>query len=149
MVARSERSMQVTMLFFEQLKVGAVVTSPTLTVDRDEMVEFAKLWNPLPIHVDDGAANDACGGGGITAPGVFVFVIAIRMKLIHQTPPETLTAILAHSVGTRCAFTHRYTPVTRSIRTWNCLPNASPSRSHIAVSRPTGFLSSIRTTSWS
>jgi acyl dehydratase len=81
------------MLFFEQLEVGAVVTSPTFTVDRDEMVEFAKRWDQLPIHVDDGAANAAFGSGGITAPGVFV--IAIRMRLIHQTPPETFPTLIA------------------------------------------------------
>lgn len=47
------------MLFLEDLYVGYNTTSPTFTVDRDEMLEFAQRWDQLPIHNDDAAANAA------------------------------------------------------------------------------------------
>jgi len=83
----------VAMLFFEDIQVGDVTTSPLFTVDRDEMVSFAKRWDQLPIHIDDDAANAAFGVGGVTAPGVFV--MAIRTRLIHQFPEPHAAAIAA------------------------------------------------------
>jgi acyl dehydratase len=70
------------MLFYEDMIPGGIITGPTIKVDREEMVEFAKRWDPLPIHIDDVAGNATFGG--ITAPGVFV--LAIKQRLIHQLP---------------------------------------------------------------
>ena len=61
--------------------------SPTLVVDRDEMVDFAKRWDPLPIHVD---SDVAVNNGGPTAPGVFI--LAIKQRLIHQLPEHAVIA---------------------------------------------------------
>ncbi len=68
------------MLFYEDMTPGDTITSPTVTVDRGEMIEFAKRWDPMPFHVDDEAGEAAFGG--ITAPGLFV--LAIKQRLIHQ-----------------------------------------------------------------
>ena len=70
------------MLFYEDMTPGDTITSPTVTVDRGEMVEFAKRWDPMPFHVDDEAGKAAFGG--ITAPGLFV--LAIKQRLIHKLP---------------------------------------------------------------
>ncbi len=70
------------MMYFEDIQPGDVVVGPTFTVDRDEMVEFAKRWDPQPFHIDDEAGNAAFGG--ITAPGVFV--LAVKIRLLHQLP---------------------------------------------------------------
>jgi acyl dehydratase len=70
------------MLFYEDMTPGDTITSPTVTVDRGEMIEFAKRWDPIPFHVDDEAGKEAFGG--ITAPGLFV--LAIKQRLIHQLP---------------------------------------------------------------
>ena len=61
--------------------------SPTLVVDRDKMVDFAKRWDPLPIHVD---SDVAVNNGGPTAPGVFI--LAIKQRLIHQLPEHAVIA---------------------------------------------------------
>ena len=80
------------MQFFEDVQLGESIASPTFTVDRDEMVEFARRWDPLPIHVDDDAGNAVFGG--ITAPGVFV--LAVKMRLVHQLPPVAIIASLGY-----------------------------------------------------
>ena len=55
------------MMYLEDIQPGEVVHGPTFTIDRDEMVDFAKRWDPQPFHIDDEAGNAAFGG--ITAPG--------------------------------------------------------------------------------
>ncbi|MDX2381790.1 MAG: MaoC/PaaZ C-terminal domain-containing protein [Acidimicrobiia bacterium] len=80
------------MRYFEDLKPGDVVLGPTLVVERDEMVEFARRWDPQPFHLDDAVANAMFGEGGVTAPGVFV--MAIRTRLLHNTPDLAVIAAL-------------------------------------------------------
>jgi acyl dehydratase len=81
------------MLFFEDMNPGESITSPPLTVERDEMVEFAKRWDPMPFHVDEAAGMASFGG--ITAPGIFV--LALKQRLIHQLPdPHAVIASLGY-----------------------------------------------------
>jgi acyl dehydratase len=61
--------------------------SPTAVIDRDEMIDFAKRWDPPPIHVDDDLAAHP---GGITAPGLFV--LAVKQHLIHPLPAHEVIA---------------------------------------------------------
>ena len=76
------------MIFYEDVTPGDAMTSPTITVDRDEMVAFAKRWNPLPIHVDEAVAQAVAGG--LTAPGLYV--LALKQQLIHQLPDHAVIA---------------------------------------------------------
>jgi acyl dehydratase len=66
---------------------GEHMTSSAVVVDHDEMVDFARRWDPLPIHVDDEVAADH---GGLSAPGLFV--LAVKQRLIHQLPPHAVIA---------------------------------------------------------
>jgi acyl dehydratase len=84
------------MLFLEDIYVGYATTSPTFTVDRDEMLQFAQRWDQLPIHNDDAAANAAYGGGGVTAPGAFI--MAVRSRLLNQLPEPKLAVIAAGGI---------------------------------------------------
>jgi acyl dehydratase len=77
------------MLFFEDIQPGAIVTGSTFTVDRDEMVEFARRWDPQPFHIDDEAGKAAFGG--LIASGVFV--LAVKIRLFHQSPESELAVI--------------------------------------------------------
>jgi acyl dehydratase len=78
-------------IYFEDMIAGEYMTSPAIVVDRDEMVDFAKRWDPLPIHVDDEVAADH---GGLTAPGLFV--LAVKQRLIHQLPRHAVIASLGY-----------------------------------------------------
>lgn len=73
--------------YFENMVSGEYTTSSTVVVDRDEMMDFARRWDPLPIHVDDEVAADT---GGLTAPGLFV--LAVKQRLIHQLPEHAVIA---------------------------------------------------------
>jgi hypothetical protein len=39
------------MNYFEDMVPGEQMTSPPVVIDHDEMVDFARRWDPLPIHV--------------------------------------------------------------------------------------------------
>ena len=67
-----------------------------MTVDRDETVEFARTWDQLSIHVDDDATNTAFADGG--SPHL-AFVVAVRVKLLHQTPRLTRRSEHADHLG--------------------------------------------------
>jgi len=72
------------MLFYEDMIPGQSIKSPNVTVDRDELVDFAKRWDPMPYHIDEAAGIAAFGS--ITAPGAFV--IALKQRMIHQLPDK-------------------------------------------------------------
>jgi acyl dehydratase len=74
-------------IHFEDMIAGQYMTSPAVVVDRDEMVDFAKRWDPLPIHVDVEVAGSH---GGLTAPGLFI--LAVKQRLIHQLPEHAVIA---------------------------------------------------------
>ncbi len=82
------------MRYFEDLQPGDVALGSTFVVERDEMVEFARRWDPQPFHLDDAVANAMFGEGGVTAPGVYV--MAIRTRLLHDTPDLAVIAALGY-----------------------------------------------------
>jgi acyl dehydratase len=74
--------MQTSAFFFEDIAVGDRLTGPSATVERGEMVAFAEVWDPLPIHVDEAAGRAAFGS--LTAAGIYI--LAVKQRLIHGTP---------------------------------------------------------------
>ena len=82
------------MRYFEDLQPGDVTLGSTFVVELEEMVEFARRWDPQPFHLDEAVANAMFGEGGVTAPGVFV--MAIRTRLLHDTPDLAVIAGLGY-----------------------------------------------------
>ena len=80
------------LLFYEDLEPGSGATSEPHVIDRDELVSFARTWDPLPFHVDDDAGRKAFGG--ITAPGLFA--LAIKQRLVHSLTPLAVIASLGY-----------------------------------------------------
>jgi acyl dehydratase len=70
------------MIFFEDMTPGEGQIGPSVTVDRDELVGFARDWDPMPFHVDEAAGVAAFGS--LTAPGLYV--LALKQRLIHALP---------------------------------------------------------------
>jgi acyl dehydratase len=66
---------------WEDIVVGATEKSSIYRVSADEMMDFARRYDPLPIHVDAQAAA-ASPFGSLTASGVHM--LAIRMRLLHD-----------------------------------------------------------------
>jgi acyl dehydratase len=76
------------LIYFDEIEVPSRVEGPNQTIDREEMVEFAKTWDPLPIHLDE---EFALPYGGLTASGPYL--LAFRIRLIHKM--ETHPAVIA------------------------------------------------------
>lgn len=71
------------MLYYEDLEPGTFDVSPSETVRREDMIAFAKRWDPLPIHVDEAIATKLFGS--LTAPGLFI--LGIKLLFIHKSTP--------------------------------------------------------------
>jgi acyl dehydratase len=78
------------LLSFENMVPGGVLTSDRQRVDRQELVAFARIWDPMPFHVDEAAGGAAFGG--LTAPGTYM--LAMKQRLVHTLPPLDVIASL-------------------------------------------------------
>ena len=54
-------------LYFEDLEPGQVLELGSRAVSEDEIVAFARQWDPQPFHVDPEAAKDSPFGGLIAS----------------------------------------------------------------------------------
>ncbi len=68
-------------IFFEDVVPGAAIKAGPYVIPEHELVAFASVWDPLPIHVDKAFAAQH---GGLTAPGIYL--LAIKMRLVHSLP---------------------------------------------------------------
>ena len=73
-----------TKLYLEDLQQGQVFTSPTHTLDVEQIKAFARQFDPQPFHTDEAAAKDTFFGG-LAASGWHT--AAITMKLLTATEP--------------------------------------------------------------
>jgi len=64
--------------FLDDLQPGDVFESPSRTVGRDEMVAFARDFDPQPFHLDDAAAG-ASFFGRLIASGWYTAALTMRM----------------------------------------------------------------------
>jgi acyl dehydratase len=66
------------MLYFEDLESGQVLEFGGHTVTEDEIVDFARRYDPQPFHVDPVAAVDG-PFGGLVASGWHTAAVFMRM----------------------------------------------------------------------
>ena len=64
--------------YWEDFKVGEVEQIGGKQVDRDELIEFAKQFDPQPFHVDEAAAKQSIYGG-LIASGWHTCAMVMRM----------------------------------------------------------------------
>ena len=77
--------------YFEDLKVGDMLYgSEEFVVTKEEVVEYAKRWDPQPFHTDETAARDSMFGG-LVAPASFV--LAIESWLWHTIEDRPALAV--------------------------------------------------------
>jgi acyl dehydratase len=70
------------MLYFEDFPPGDVRESPARTVSREEMLAFARQFDPQPFHTDEQAASTTLYGGLIASGW---HTVAILMRLMWDT----------------------------------------------------------------
>ena len=60
-------------MYFEELKLGMTVEiSPTI-IEKEKMMDFARIYDPIPLHTDEAYAK-ASPFGALIAPGVMSFM---------------------------------------------------------------------------
>lgn len=70
-------------IFFDDIVLGEALTTEAYALSAEEIIAFAERWDPMPIHVDQRAA-EASMFGGLTAAGCHL--LAIKQKLVHRLP---------------------------------------------------------------
>ena len=68
--------------YFDDLAVGYRSEIGHWELGRDEIIEFAKRWDPQPFHVDERAAQQSLYGG-LTASSLHLFAICTRLFFDH------------------------------------------------------------------
>jgi len=85
----------VAVLYFEDLEIGGVQRShEPFQVEREEVIAFARRWDPQPFHLDEAAAR-ASIFGGLTACAAHTFAIQCRLAAALD-PPFALLAGLGN-----------------------------------------------------
>ena len=60
-------------MYFDDIKLGTRVDILPVTIEKERMVEFAKIYDPIPLHTDEEYAKRT-RFGGLIAPGVMSFM---------------------------------------------------------------------------
>ena len=67
-------------IYWEDFKVGDTEPMGERVVDKDEVIAFAKAYDPQPFHVDEAAAK-ASMYGGLIASGWHTVAMTMRMMV--------------------------------------------------------------------
>ena len=76
---------------FADVTVGETIDCGTTTVTADEIVTFAKRYDPLPMHTDPAAAADS-PFGGLIASGVHTWALTQPLVVEHFYADSDLVA---------------------------------------------------------
>lgn len=67
-------------LYFDDIEEGEVRDLGEYEVPREEMMEFARRYDPQPIHVDEAVARDSMFGG-VIASGWYTASVCMRLMV--------------------------------------------------------------------
>jgi acyl dehydratase len=65
-------------LYFEDAEVGTTCKAGPYLVSKDEIIQFAKQYDPVPRHIDEEAAAGSVFGG-LTASSAHTFAVFIAL----------------------------------------------------------------------
>ncbi|MBP3921349.1 MAG: MaoC family dehydratase N-terminal domain-containing protein [Ruminiclostridium sp.] len=60
-------------MYLEEIKLNTTIDIPSVTIEKERMIEFAKIYDPIPLHMDEEYAKKT-RFGGLIAPGVMSFM---------------------------------------------------------------------------
>jgi acyl dehydratase len=75
--------------YLEDYRPGLTVEFGAARVEREEIVEFARRYDPQPFHIDEAAAQ-AGPFGGLVASGWHTGSLMMRMLVEHYLSPASL-----------------------------------------------------------
>ena len=59
-------------MYFDDFKIGDKIEIPPAVIDKNEMIDFARKYDNIPLHVDEEYAKSTIFGG-LIAPGLMSF----------------------------------------------------------------------------
>lgn len=60
-------------MYFEDIKLGMTVEIAPAVIEKEKMLDFAKTYDPIPLHTDEDYAKKT-PFGALLAPGVMTFM---------------------------------------------------------------------------
>ena len=81
------------MIYFDDVQVGETQRFGRYEVTREEIIEYARQFDPQPFHMDEAAAK-ASMFGGLIASGWHTGAMLIRMINDHAIPGAATTGAL-------------------------------------------------------
>jgi acyl dehydratase len=77
---------------FEDLTVGDTYVIGRHQLERQEILDFGRQWDPMPFHIDEDLAN-ASHHGGLIASGTHMLAIRIKLLQSHGTNPYVIASM--------------------------------------------------------
>lgn len=78
--------------YFEDVPLGYHSEIGRWQLSTEEVVTFAKQWDPLPFHIDEVAA-EASVFGGLVASSLHIFAICTRLFFDHEDQIQTMAML--------------------------------------------------------
>lgn len=69
-------------MYLNDLKMNMEIDIPEVVIDKEQMLEFARLYDPIPLHMDEEYAKNT-RFGKLIAPGVMSFM-AVWGKFVED-----------------------------------------------------------------
>ena len=124
------------MRYFEDFVVGQKITVGSIRVTREEIVEFAKRYDPQPFHIDEEAARVSIFGG-LTGSSTHTF--ALSSQIHHQGGDEI--ALVANLGSENLRFPSPLRPDDQITLTSECVAaRVSGSRPELGIVTTRGLL---------
>ena len=60
-------------MYLDEVRIGMKKELPAVVIDKQRMLDFARLYDPIPLHLDEEYARST-RFGGLIAPGVMSFM---------------------------------------------------------------------------
>jgi len=104
------------LVYFEDIELNDKGVLGTHFVDKEEVIEFARKWDPQPFHIDEEAAK-SLPSGGIIAPAIYTIGIINRLA----TEQDSVIVALAGFGWDEVRFPHPVYPGDTIAITGECV----------------------------
>ncbi|MBP3855558.1 MAG: MaoC family dehydratase N-terminal domain-containing protein [Ruminiclostridium sp.] len=78
-------------MYLEDIQINSEVTVENIVIEKEEMLDFAKRYNPAKIHTDEDFAKNT-RFGGLIAPGMLSFLTVWAQYVSVDFAGEDLVA---------------------------------------------------------
>ena len=78
-------------MYFDDIAVGMKLTLPSVTVHREELIEFSEQYDPFSMHINEAYAKTT-RFGDLIAPGLFSFLLVWKQFVEHGWFGDDLVA---------------------------------------------------------